>query len=165
MSHHHFLYPRVCTDRTIPNHEPPSLLQAFSQYPVWKTKIEHYCLPWSVRGPYPWIVFLNVFLSDWPPDVMGTLSWRLTGRRTDQRCHPFSWPGLLLHFVCHKILPRRLCIFRVELLNDDYQSPINHCIQVASRFVSSSDLETARQRREQEWKETYAKLGQVSPFG
>ncbi|KAG0150207.1 hypothetical protein CROQUDRAFT_652623 [Cronartium quercuum f. sp. fusiforme G11] len=35
--------------------------------------------------------------------------------------------------------------------------------QVASRFVSSSDLESARERREQEWKETYAKLGQEPP--
>ncbi|EGG11028.1 uncharacterized protein MELLADRAFT_33451, partial [Melampsora larici-populina 98AG31] len=34
---------------------------------------------------------------------------------------------------------------------------------VASRFVSSSDLENARQKREEEWKETYKRLGQEAP--
>ncbi|KAA1065366.1 hypothetical protein PGT21_013623 [Puccinia graminis f. sp. tritici] len=43
--------------------------------------------------------------------------------------------------------------------------PINLVLssQVASRFVSSSDLETARQKREEEWKATYQRLGQEAP--
>ncbi|OAV96013.1 hypothetical protein PTTG_02310 [Puccinia triticina 1-1 BBBD Race 1] len=43
--------------------------------------------------------------------------------------------------------------------------PINLVLssQVASRFVSSSDLETARLKREEEWKATYERLGQEAP--
>lgn len=43
--------------------------------------------------------------------------------------------------------------------------PINLVLssQVASRFVSSSDLESARLKREEEWKATYERLGQEPP--
>lgn len=43
--------------------------------------------------------------------------------------------------------------------------PINLVLssQVASRFVSSSDLENARLKREEEWKATYERLGQEPP--
>ncbi|PLW16248.1 hypothetical protein PCASD_12698 [Puccinia coronata f. sp. avenae] len=43
--------------------------------------------------------------------------------------------------------------------------PINLVLssQVASRFVSSTDLESARLQREEEWKATYERLGQEAP--
>jgi hypothetical protein len=35
--------------------------------------------------------------------------------------------------------------------------------QVGSRFVSQNDLETARARRDEQWKAAYARLGQEPP--